>query len=128
MGVTEAEKIKISNRSGSSGKSAFFQILDSGRLWGPLDDLDQKKPRQWPPLKFDFEGVCLLPWVPNFEIGEPYFLAGHFFPWIRPNFFIGQKITPWRINLSLKKYTFCDNWTKIVGQSWFGALTPELQD
>ncbi len=28
---------------------------------------------------------------------------------------------PWRINLSLKKYTFCDNWTKIVAQSWFGA-------
>jgi hypothetical protein len=28
---------------------------------------------------------------------------------------------PWGINLSLKKYTFCDNWTKIVAQNWFGA-------
>jgi hypothetical protein len=28
---------------------------------------------------------------------------------------------PWRLNLSLKKYTFCDYWTKIVAQSWFGA-------
>jgi hypothetical protein len=31
------------------------------------------------------------------------------------------KITLWRVNLSLKKYTFCDNWTKIEAQSWFGA-------
>ncbi len=25
------------------------------------------------------------------------------------------------MNFSLKKYTFCDNWTKIEAQSWFGA-------
>ena len=25
------------------------------------------------------------------------------------------------MNLSLQKYTFCKYWTKIVGQSWFGA-------
>ncbi len=31
------------------------------------------------------------------------------------------EITPWRINLSMKKYTFCDDWTKIVAQSWIGA-------
>jgi hypothetical protein len=31
------------------------------------------------------------------------------------------KITPWRINLSLQKYTFGENWTKIVAQSWFGT-------
>ncbi len=29
---------------------------------------------------------------------------------------------PWRINLSLKKYTFCDDWAKIVAHSWFGAI------
>ncbi len=28
---------------------------------------------------------------------------------------------PWRKNLSLKKCTFCDDWTKIVAQGWFGA-------
>jgi hypothetical protein len=56
MEVTEAAKIKISNRLGSSAKSVFFQIADSGSLWGPLDDLGQKMPRQWPPLKFDSKG------------------------------------------------------------------------
>jgi hypothetical protein len=39
MGVTEAAKIKISNRLGSTAKSAFFQIADSGRLSGPLKGL-----------------------------------------------------------------------------------------
>jgi hypothetical protein len=39
MGVTEAAKIKISNRLGSSDKSAFFQIADLRSLWEPLDDL-----------------------------------------------------------------------------------------
>ncbi len=38
-GVTEATKIKISNRLGSSAKQASFQIADSGSLWRPLDDL-----------------------------------------------------------------------------------------
>jgi hypothetical protein len=32
MGVTEAAKIKILNRLGSSVKEAFFQIADSGSL------------------------------------------------------------------------------------------------
>ena len=27
------------------------------------------------------------------------------------------EIAPWRINLSLQKYTFCDNWTKFEAQS-----------
>ena len=26
-----------------------------------------------------------------------------------------------RVNVSLQKYTFCKNWRKIVGQSWFGT-------
>ncbi len=30
-------------------------------------------------------------------------------------------MTPWRIKLPLKKYTVCDDWTKIVAQCWFGA-------
>ena len=92
MGVTEATKIKISNRLGSTAKSAFFQIADSGRLWGPLDDIRSKSAKAMTPIKIDFEGVCFIPWVPNFEIGKPYFLAGYFFPSIRPNFFLGQKI------------------------------------
>ncbi len=53
---------------------------------------DQKMQELPPPLKFDFEGVCFTPWVPNFEIENPYFLAEYVFPWIRPNFFLGQKI------------------------------------
>ncbi len=56
MGVTEAAKIKISNRLGFSAKSAFFQIADSGSLSGPLDDLGSKMQELSPPLKFDFEG------------------------------------------------------------------------
>jgi hypothetical protein len=32
MGVTKAAKIKISNRLGSSTKSAYFQIADSSSL------------------------------------------------------------------------------------------------
>jgi hypothetical protein len=31
--------------------------------------------------------------------------------------FENYKLLPWRINLSLKKYTFCGDWTKIVAQS-----------
>jgi hypothetical protein len=56
MGVTEATKIKISNRLGSSAKSAFFQIADSSSLWGPLDDLRLKNAKATTPLNFDFEG------------------------------------------------------------------------
>jgi hypothetical protein len=42
MGVTEAAKIKISNRSGSTAKLAFFQIADWSSLLGPLNDLGLK--------------------------------------------------------------------------------------
>jgi hypothetical protein len=60
--------------------------------------------------------------VPNFEIGETYFLDGKFFLvsgliFSRAKNQNSAEITPWRINLSLKKYTFCDNWTKILAQS-----------
>jgi hypothetical protein len=60
--------------------------------------------------------------MPNFEIEKPYFLAEYFFPESGLIFFRAKnqnsaEITPWRINLSLKKYTFCDDWTKIVAQS-----------
>ncbi len=51
MGVTEAAKIKIANRSGSTAKSAFFQIADSGSLWGPLDDLGSKNARAITPIE-----------------------------------------------------------------------------
>jgi hypothetical protein len=54
MGVTEAAKIKISNRLGSSAKSAFFQIADSGSLWGPLDDLGSKNAKAMNPIKIWF--------------------------------------------------------------------------
>jgi hypothetical protein len=49
--VTEAVKIKIPNCLGSSAKSAFFQIADSGSLWGPLDDLGSKNARAITPIK-----------------------------------------------------------------------------
>ena len=71
----------------------------------------------------DFEGGLFKHWLPNFEIEKSFF-----FPWIRHNFFSRAQnrnfaeIMPWRINLSLQKYTFCDNLTKIVGQSWFGNI------
>ncbi len=126
MGVTEATKIKMSNGLGSTAKSAFFQIVDSGSLWGPLDDLKTKNAKAMTPIKFDFEGVSLIPWMPNFEIEKTYFFAIYVFPWIRPNFFVGKnsnsvKISLWRVNLSFQKYTFCKNWKKLVAQSWFGA-------
>jgi hypothetical protein len=41
---------------------------------------------------FFWGGVPFIPWVPNFEIKKPYFLVEYFFPWIRRNFFLGQKI------------------------------------
>ena len=72
MGVTEAAKIKMSNRLGSSAKSAFFQIANSGSLWGPLDDLGSKNAKALTPIKI-FRGVCFIPWVPNFEIENPIF-------------------------------------------------------
>ncbi len=87
---------------------------------------DQKMLKQWPPLKFDFEGGLFYTLMPSFKIEKSYFFAGYFFSWIRPNFFQGQKnwnsaeIAPWRINFSLKKYTFCENWTKIMDPRWFG--------
>ncbi len=54
MGVTEAAKIKISNRLSSSAKSAFFQIKDSGSLWGPLDNLGSKNAKAMTPIKIWF--------------------------------------------------------------------------
>ncbi len=56
MGVTEAAKIKLSNRSGSTAKSAFFQIAVSGRLWGTLDDLRSKNAKAMTPIKIWFWG------------------------------------------------------------------------
>jgi hypothetical protein len=59
--------------------------------------------------------------MPNFQIEKLYFLAEIFFP--ESGFFSraknqnSVKIMLWRINLSLQKDTFCDNWTTIVGQS-----------
>jgi hypothetical protein len=59
MGVTEAAKIKISNCLGSSAKSAFFQIGDSGSLWVPLDDLGSKNAKAMTPIKICFwGGLC----------------------------------------------------------------------
>jgi hypothetical protein len=40
------------NCLGSSAKSAIFQITDSRSLWGPLNDLKPKMPRQCPQFKF----------------------------------------------------------------------------
>ena len=60
MGVTEAAKIKISNRLGSSDKSAFFQIANSGSLWGPLDDLKSKNVKEMTPIKIWFWGGSVL--------------------------------------------------------------------
>jgi hypothetical protein len=54
MGVTEAAKIKISSRLGFSAKSAFFQIADSGSLWGPLDDLESKNAKAMTPIEIWF--------------------------------------------------------------------------
>jgi hypothetical protein len=85
MGVTEAAQIKISNRLGSSAKLPVFQIADSSSLWGPLDDLRSKNAGAM--TSIDFEGGLSKPWLPNFEI-EKYFFS----PWIRQNFFQGQKI------------------------------------
>ncbi len=56
MGVAEAAKIKIFNRSGSTAKLAFFQIADSGSLWGPLDDLGSKNARAITPIEIWFWG------------------------------------------------------------------------
>ncbi len=50
MKVKESAKIKISNRLGSSAKLAFFQIADSVRLWGPLDDLGSKNVEAMTPI------------------------------------------------------------------------------
>jgi hypothetical protein len=70
----------------------FFQIADSSSLWGPLHDLGSKYAIATTPFKILFwGGVCFIPWVPNFEIGEPYFLVEIFFSSIRPNFFLGKK-------------------------------------
>jgi hypothetical protein len=60
--------------------------------------------------------------VPNFKIDKSYFFAIYFFPESGVIFSSAKtqnsaEIAPWRINLSLQKYTFCDNWTKIVAQS-----------
>jgi hypothetical protein len=33
-----------------------------------------------------------------------------------------SKIMLWKINLSLLIYTFCDNWTKIMGEIWHQNL------
>ncbi len=60
MGVTEATKIKISNRLGSSAKSAFFQITDSSSLWGPLDDLGSKNAKATTAFKIWFWGGYVL--------------------------------------------------------------------
>ncbi len=60
MGVTEAAKIKISNRLGSTAKYAFFRIADSGRLWGPLDDLGSKNAKAMTPIKIWFWGGSVL--------------------------------------------------------------------
>jgi hypothetical protein len=62
MGVTEAAKIKISNRLGSSAKSAFFQIADSSSPWGSLDDLGSKNATATSPIEIWFwKGSVLYP-------------------------------------------------------------------
>jgi hypothetical protein len=74
MGVTEAVKIKISKRLGFSAKSAFFQIADSGSLWGPLDDLGSKNARAITPIEIWFWGWSLLyPECLTLELEKPIF-------------------------------------------------------
>ncbi len=81
MGVTEAEKIKILNRLGFSAKSAFFQIADSGSLWGPLDDLGSKNARAITPIEIWFWGGSLLyPECLTLELEKPIFWPDIFFP------------------------------------------------
>ncbi len=74
MGVTEAAKIKISNRLGSSAKKAFFQIADLGSLWGPLDDLGSKNAKAMTPIKIWFWGGSLLyPECLTLKLEKPIF-------------------------------------------------------
>jgi hypothetical protein len=109
-------------------KKHFFKLRTQVASEDPYSTLDQKMPKQWPPLKFDFEGgwAFLYPECLTLKLKNLFF-SRIFFPLNQAKFFSKAKnlnvakITPWRINLSLKKYTFCDNWTKIVAQSWFGA-------
>ncbi len=78
MGVTEAAKIKISNCSAYSGKSAFFQITDSSSFLGPLDDLGSKNAKAMTPIKFWFwwfywlRGLLLYPECLAFKLGNPF--------------------------------------------------------
>ncbi len=74
MGVTEAAKIKISNRLGSSAKSAFIQIADSGSLWGPLDDFGSKNAKAMTPIKILFWGGSqLYPECLTLKLKNPIF-------------------------------------------------------
>jgi hypothetical protein len=79
MGVTEAAKIKISNRLGSTAKSAFFQIADSGRLSGPLKDLGSK-------IDFEGGGGVLYPECLILKLKKPIFYQDIFFPESGPIF------------------------------------------
>jgi hypothetical protein len=81
MGVTEATKNKILNCLGSSAKSAFFQIADSGSLWGPLDDLGSKNARAITPIEIWFWGGSLLyPECLTLKLKNPIFKRNIFFP------------------------------------------------
>jgi hypothetical protein len=60
--------------------------------------------------------------VPSFEIVKSFFLGALFFPesgliFLKEKTQNSTKIMLWRINLSVQKYTFCKNWTKILDQS-----------
>ncbi len=104
MGVTNAAK--ISNGLYSSVKSAFYQLGDSSSLWRPLDDLGSKNLiLRWVFLYSE----CLTLKLENPKFSRIFYLS------------YGKNSKFWRVNLSLQKYTFCKNWTKIMGQSWFGA-------
>jgi hypothetical protein len=81
MGVTEAAKIKISKTVWAPVVNQdFFKFRIQVASEDSKMTSDQKMPRLWPPLKFDFEGVSYIPWVSNFEIEKSYFFAIYFFP------------------------------------------------
>jgi len=74
VGVIEIAKIKISNRLGSSAKSAFFQIADLSSLWGPLDALGSKNAKATTPIKIWFwEGSVLFPECLTLKLENPMF-------------------------------------------------------
>ncbi len=106
MGFTEAAKIKISKRLGSSAKSAFFQISDSSSLWGPLNDFGQKDVQRMTPIKIWFlRGSLLYLECLTLKL-KNLFGVGYFFPESDQFFFWFKKLKFCRDKTLENKFIF----------------------